>query len=187
MELTTPRLLLRPFREEDAEALYAYARNPRVGRAAGWKPHESAAESLEVIRTVFCGPHVFALTERESGRLIGAAGFTGGVLEETPAPQDEIGYSLSPEFWGRGLMTEAAEALLDFGFGDRGLAAVWCNHYEENHRSRRVIEKYGFRYLYTRDVRDEPSGALRPACFYLLTREEWAARRERGEGGHDGI
>lgn len=77
MELDTPRLLLRPFTPEDKEALYAYARDPRVGPAAGWTPHKSPAESLEIIQTVFSAPNVFALVERSSGKLIGSAGYTG--------------------------------------------------------------------------------------------------------------
>ena len=75
--LTTERLILRPFREEDAPQVYDYARDPQVGLNAGWKPHESVEESLEIIRTVFSAPHVFAGTLRDSGRVIGSAGFTG--------------------------------------------------------------------------------------------------------------
>ena len=51
--LETPRLLLRPFRDEDAEDVYHYARDPRVGPIAGWPPHKSLEESREVIRSVF--------------------------------------------------------------------------------------------------------------------------------------
>ena len=72
--LETPRLSLRPFRELDAEDLYAYARDPRVGPIAGWPIHESPEESREIIRTVFSAPNVFALELRETGRVVGSAG-----------------------------------------------------------------------------------------------------------------
>ena len=56
MTLETPRLILRPFVPEDAEDLFDYARDPRVGPIAGWPPHGSAAESREIISTVFAAP-----------------------------------------------------------------------------------------------------------------------------------
>ena len=62
--LMTSRLLLRPFEEKDAAELYDYARDPRVGPIAGWPPHTSVENSLEIIRTVFSAPNVFAVTER---------------------------------------------------------------------------------------------------------------------------
>ena len=69
MVLETERLILRPFETGDAADLYAYARDPRVGPAAGWQPHESVEESREIIRTVFSEPGVFAVTLRERGGL----------------------------------------------------------------------------------------------------------------------
>ena len=60
MTLTTKRLTLRPLEERDAEDLYAYAKDPRVGLVAGWPPHTSLEESREIIRTVFSAPNVFA-------------------------------------------------------------------------------------------------------------------------------
>ena len=124
MEIKTNRLLLRPFAETDAADLYEYARDPRVGPPAGWPPHGSVGESLEVIRTVFAAPHTFAVVDKPSGRVIGSAGFTGKARPEFPAPNDELGYALSADFWGRGLMPEAVEALLRYAFSELGLAAV---------------------------------------------------------------
>lgn len=61
MTLQTDRLILRPWQEEDAEELYKYARDPRVGPIAGWPSHTSAAHSLEVIRTVLASPETYAV------------------------------------------------------------------------------------------------------------------------------
>ena len=176
MELETDRLLLRPFAEGDAADLYGYARDPRVGPPAGWLPHKSQAESLEIIRTVFAAPNTFALVDKPSGRVIGSAGFTGKARPEFPAPNDELGYALSADFWGRGLMPEAVEALLRYAFSELGLAAVWCSHYTDNPRSRRVIEKSGFSFRFEGRILDGPTGAEKPARFYTMTRGEWEAR-----------
>ena len=147
-----------------------------MGPPAGWPPHESQADSLEIIRTVFAAPHTFALVDRATGRVIGSAGFTGKPRPEFPTPNDELGYALSAEFWGRGLMPEAAEELLRYAFQDLGFAAVWCSHYTDNLQSRRVIEKCGFAFRFEAPILDAPTGTEKPARFYVLTREDWPRR-----------
>ena len=95
-QLETRRLILRPFRDSDAADLFDYARDPRVGPAAGWKPHESVEESREIIRTVFSEPETVAVVHRQDGRVIGSAGFTGRHRQEAGGPDNEIGDSLDP-------------------------------------------------------------------------------------------
>lgn len=177
MRLETDRTILRPFQEADALDLFAYAKDPRVGPIAGWKPHENVEESREIIRTVFSAPNTFAVVDRETGRAIGSAGFVGRPRGE--GPSDELGYALSPDYWGRGLMPEVCRELLRFGYEDLGLGTIWCTHYEENHRSRRVIEKCGFTYAFTEKLTDEfcPD---RPTRFYFLTRDMWEKGRLYG-------
>ena len=168
MILETPRLTLRPFAETDAADLYAYAKDPRVGPAAGWPPHTSVENSLEIIRTVFSAPNVFALVDKQSAAVIGT---------ELPGPDEELGYALSPQFWGRGLMSEAARELIRFGFEDLGLHTIWCNHYDGNERSRRVIEACGFCHQFSQEEAVELMGERRMTHYYALSREEWAARQ----------
>ena len=177
MELYTKRLLLRPFTEDDAEDVYAYAQDPRVGPAAGWTPHRSVEESREIIRTVFSEPGVFAVVEKESGKVIGSAGFTGRHRKELPGPDDQIGYSLSPAWWGRGLIPEAVEELLRYGFEDLGLRTIWCDHYDGNQKSKRVIRKCGFSFRFLR-MQKVPTlnNEIRLALCYALTREAWKKR-----------
>lgn len=177
MILETPRLTLRPFLDRDAEDVYAYAKDPRVGPAAGWPPHTSVENSLEIIRTVFSAPNVFALVDKQSAAVIGSAGFVGRHRTELPGPDEELGYALSPQFWGRGLMSEAARELIRFGFEDLGLHTIWCNHYDGNERSRRVIEACGFCHQFSQEEAVELMGERRMTHYYALSREEWAARQ----------
>ena len=176
MQLETKHTILRPFTEADAEDLFAYAKDPRVGPIAGWKPHESVEESREIIRTVFAAPNTFAVVERETGRVIGSAGFVQPRSGSRPeAKAAEIGYALHPSWWGRGLMPEGVEELLRVGFTQLSLKEIWCTHYRENAQSRRVIEKSRFTYAFTENVTDEffPD---RPTCFYFMTRSQWEQR-----------
>ena len=171
--IETARMILRPFRETDAADVYDYAKDPRVGPAAGWPPHRGEAESLEIIRTVFAAPGVAAIELKGTGRVIGSVGFTDihyGVLEQ---PDDEIGYALHPEYWGRGLIPEAVRAILEYGFTAMGLQTIWCCHYQENLKSQRVIEKCGFRYRYCAQADVELLHEKRMCLHYALTKEEW--------------
>ena len=70
--MKTKRLVLRKWTEADAESLYEYAKDPEVGPIAGWPPHKSVEESLDVIRNVFNGPECYAICEKENGKAIGA-------------------------------------------------------------------------------------------------------------------
>ncbi|MCI2105728.1 MAG: GNAT family N-acetyltransferase [Intestinimonas sp.] len=171
--LETERLILRPFKDEDAADVYEYARDPRVGPPAGWPPHRDQDESLQIIRTVFAAPGVAAVVLKENGKVIGSAGFTDRHKVEQPAPNDELGYAMNPAFWGRGLMPEAARELLRYGFETLGLAAVCCSYYDDNNKSRRVIEKCGF--TYTESIRSQVEllNEVRTEHCYLLTKKEW--------------
>lgn len=173
MRLETERLILRPFTEADASDLYEYAQDPRVGPAAGWPPHKSVDESREIIGSVFSAPNTFAVVDKLSGKVIGSAGFVGRHQALLPGPDDEIGYALNPDFWGRGLIPEAVRELLRYGFEELGLSAIWCGHYDFNDKSRRVVEKCGFIHRFTDRTWVELMGEECTELHYALTREEW--------------
>ncbi len=175
MALKTERLILRPFTEDDAPDLYAASCDCRVGHSAGWEPHKNVEESLKIIRTVFSAPNSFAVAEKKTGRVIGSAAFNGGHQTLLPGPDDDIGYALHPDYWGRGLMTEVVQELLRYGFEDLGLNAIWCGHFADNVRSRRVIEKCGFIYRFTDQVWVRVLGKELNELHYALTEEEWMA------------
>lgn len=171
--LETDRLLLTHWREEDAEALYALASDPDIGPMCGWEPHESEAQSRRVIRNVFSAPENYAILGKASGALLGAVGFQTPpeVFPELPiTAQRELGYWLGRPYWGRGIMPEAARALLRHGFEEMGLRAVWCSHYVWNTQSRRVIEKCGFQYQFTKKTFNL-LGIENETAFYALVKE----------------
>ena len=173
MSIETPRLLLRPWQESDAESLYRYASDPLVGPIAGWPVHTSVEHSREVIRTVLSAEGTYALLLREApDEAIGSVG-----TFPTTAPgvtgEEEIGYWIGRPFWGRGLVPEAVRELLRRCFEEKGAARVWCAHFEGNDRSRRVIEKCGFGYILTHTVRMEQLGEEKRAFYYAVTKERW--------------
>ncbi|MBQ1868893.1 MAG: GNAT family N-acetyltransferase, partial [Treponema sp.] len=70
--METKRLILRKWKDDDAEELYKYASNPDVGPIAGWPPHKSIKESRDVIKNVFNGKEAYAICLKEDGKAIGA-------------------------------------------------------------------------------------------------------------------
>ena len=177
-QLLTERLLLRPWRESDAEAMYKYASDPAIGPIAGWEPHTSVEHSREIIRTVFAAPETYAMVLRETGEPVGSAGImTADGLHSTQmaAGDAEIGYWIGRPYWGRGLTPEAVACLLRRCFDVLGYRRVWCGHYDGNAQSRRVMEKCGFRFHHTETGKPSPLGDLRTEHFMSLTKEEWKA------------
>ena len=175
--LETERLLLRPWQEADAEECYKYARDPRVGPMAGWPVHTGAENSRQIIRDVLSKPEIYAIVLKETGLPVGSIGLHAYSGVATGDDEAELGYWLGVPYWGRGLVPEAAEALLRRAFSDLGLARVWCCYFEGNAKSRRVQEKLGFRYV--RTIEDTPVpqlGETRKSYVNCLTAAEWETR-----------
>lgn len=176
MKLETGRLILRPWEETDAESLYEYAKDPAVGPVAGWPPHKSVAESLDVIRNVLNGPQCYAICEKGSNKAIGAVELklNGNTDMTTKEDECELGYWLGKPFWGRGYMPEAAAALLRHGFENLGMQTIWCGYYDGNINSKRVQEKLGFAYHHTCEAVEVPlMHETRVGHTNMLTKENW--------------
>lgn len=145
LQLTTERLILRPFVPEDADDVWPLANNWRVASMLGRVPFPYAKEDAEafIARTSEHaegdGNHVFALTE--AGTLMGACGIH---LRESALY--EIGYWLGEPFWGRGLATEAVHRLVRFAFDEMQVETMIAGHFFDNPASARVLSKAGFRY-----------------------------------------
>lgn len=179
MQLTIERLILRPWAETDAEDLYRYAKDDRVGPIAGWPPHSSVDNSAEIIRTVFSVPETYAVCLKEDNRAIGSIGLMIGTRsdKEIPGTEAEIGYWIGVPFWGKGLIPEAARELIRHGFEDLELDKIWCGWFDGNEKSERVQEKCGFTWHRTRkDVYCELMGDIRTEQISCLTRNDWLSQ-----------
>lgn len=152
MHFETERLILRPWQDSDAEALYRYASDPRIGPNAGWPVHESVDQSATCIRTVLAEKITCAIVSKETGEAIGSVGLKlrGSELVDGEN-QAEVGYWIAVPFWGHGLMGEATQVLIDYAFNDLGLKTLWASAFEENTQSQRVQEKLGFIFAHRMD------------------------------------
>ena len=146
--LKTERLILREWKEPDLADLFEYAKVEGVGEMAGWPHHESIEVSQEILNRFIAHKRTFAI--EYNGKVIGSLGietYNEEVLPEFNSKMGrEIGYVLSKDYWGQGLMPEAVKRVIDYCFDELHLDFLTCCHYDFNNQSRRVQEKSGFKH-----------------------------------------
>jgi RimJ/RimL family protein N-acetyltransferase len=180
MELETERLLIREYVAEDWLAAHAYRGDPEVARYMAPRVAESLEQTrswLEETLRQSAQPsrrrYTFALTLRSDGRLIGQIWIEPST-DDFPAEDDLVlGYMLHRDHWGRGYATEAARAVVRFGFDQMGARQVsaWC--FEANRASARVLEKTGLCLALREEDVDPRSGQPRIRLKYTTGREAW--------------
>lgn len=149
--LNTERLILRPWKKSDLEDFFEYASVDGVGQMAGWIPHKSIEESRKILDDFISHKKTLALEYQ--GKVIGSLGIE--CYDETYYPElaslkgREIGYVLSKEYWGQGLMPEAVKSVIQYLFEVEKLDFIIAGHFEANKQSARVIQKCGFEYVKT--------------------------------------
>ncbi len=168
----TQRLVLRVPQMSDAQAIFdGYATDPAVTRYMTWRPHESIDQTrafLEATIAEWSGEKSFtyAITPCEADRCVGMVSLRLGDYNA------ELGYVLAPEYWCRGIMTEAAQALVDWALAQPSIYRVWAMCDVENPASARVMEKVGMqregilrRRIMHPNVSDEPRDCL---CYSIV-------------------
>ena len=182
-QLSTKRTVLRVFRMRDTQDFYDYAKNPMVGPMAGRKPHESIEESEALLKKFIDDDQIWAIEERESGRMIGTVGLHPDVKRGRDFERVRmLGYGLDEPYWGRGMMPEVCREVLRYAFEELKLELVSVVHYPFNGRSKRVIEKLGFHYEgFLRAATVLPNGEVTDDICYSMTREEYQQMYVSGE------
>lgn len=144
--IETNRLVLRPFSESDAPDVFESCKNPNLGNNAGWKPHETIEETIDVLNAFLSGKKGFGLSyQKRQNKSLGSIGIIPDSKRENPHAR-MLGYWLKEECWGQGFMTEAVQSVLNYGFIQMNLHLITANCYPHNQRSQRVLEKNGFIY-----------------------------------------
>ena len=143
--LETDRLILRPLRRQDAKDIFSYASDPDVARYVLWDPHQSVSETRSYIRYIRSLarrglPSSWAVTLRDSGKVIGTIGFMWFSATNGSA---ELGYSLSKSCWNLGFATEALRAVILSVFAALPVNRLEAQHDLRNPASGRVMEKCG--------------------------------------------
>lgn len=179
IEIETERLLIREFAPRDVETVFQY-----TSQQQGIFFHENPAfvrddverwlnDLLRFAQEPTRHRHQFAVELRESGTLIGTARVHVDVPDDR---QGSVGYAFWHEHWGRGLATEAATAMVDFGFDRLGLHRIEATIDPQNAASVRVAEKLGMRLEGHMKERFSTPDGWRDSLLYATTEDEWRER-----------
>ena len=142
MEITTKRLLIRRFMPEDGKDLWAYLSREDVVRYEPYNVYDEAASNAEAARRSG-DPAFLAVCLRETGQLIGNLYFSRH--EPEAFGTWEIGYVFHPNFGGMGYATEAARAMISYGFAKMGVRRIVAECNTENTSSWLLLERLGMR------------------------------------------
>ncbi len=194
-EIETPRLLLRRLLPEDAPAMYRnWAGDPAVTRFLRWEPHQSPVETLELLRAwaaLYPNPDYYqwAIVEKAGGEAIGSMSIFNSLVDEPQSAGEwqgldtaggvwTPGYCLGRRWWGRGYMTEALCATVDYWFTRTDGGWMGCDYAAANLASGRVMEKAGFRYHHSATYHKFDGTPVR-CRVCLLTREGYEANKRK--------
>ena len=144
--LKTPRVTLRPLQVSDAEEIYAnWTTDPDVSKYTRWNTHESLGVTVDWLESINPDDeksYEFGFVYNETSRLFGS----GGLYWNDKHDMFELGYVLMKAAWGKGLATEAARAICDFGISTLQQRQLFACRAKENLASGKVLEKLGFIY-----------------------------------------
>ncbi|GAB6108176.1 GNAT family N-acetyltransferase [Fusibacter bizertensis] len=144
--ITTERLTLRPFRLSDAEDMYNnWASDPEVARFLTWPAHEHVEITKEIL-SIWCGQYEYDNVYNWAIELNAEKQAIGGISVVAKSENDlscEIGYCISRKLWGKGIVTEAFKAVIEYLFLEVGMNRIVAKHDTKNPASGRVMQKSG--------------------------------------------
>lgn len=181
--LKTSRLTLREFEQTDLDDFHEYASVDGVGQMAGWLPHQDKDETQRILDIFIGGRDTFAIVKDD--KVIGSVGIKKFSAEKLAAFSNkkgcELGFVLSKDYWGQGIMPEAVLRVIDWLFEEQGMDFISCEHFVTNRQSKRVQEKCGFKYVKD-SVYETSYGKIEQVKVNVLERKDW---KEGEAGGKD--
>ena len=178
--IESERLSLREFEETDWQEVHIYASDPKVVRFMDWGPNTEEETKAFISRSISSQKekprkrYTLAITLKEENKLIGSCDLC---VESPENKEGWIGYCLNRQFWNKGYATEAAEALLTFGFQQLGLHRIFAAVDPKNIVSIYVLEKTGMQYEGHLREHKWSKGRWRDSLHYAILENEWKRTR----------
>lgn len=183
--IETDRLILRARTLEDAEDIFAYAKLAEVSEPAGFPPVKTLEDEITYITDIYPKnlakeglPSGYGITLKGEDRVIGSIDFNHVHSEGVY----EMGYLLHPDYWGQGIMPEAAKAILEVGFNLLDLYKVEIGCFGYNRQSQRIAEKLGFELEARLRGYMDPKGLRTDDLRYGLLKSEWQFYKDEKAG-----
>ena len=175
--LETERLILRKVTWDDLEDIHTYASNEEVTKHVTWETHRTLADTkafMEFALTQYENEQIapWGIQYKENGKIIGTIDFVSWQVSHNVA---EIGYVLSQDYWGKGIMTEAAKEVIAFGFNHMDVVRIQARCFVDNKGSARVMEKSGMSFEGTMRKMMFAKGKHQDVHMYSILKEDFAS------------
>jgi ribosomal-protein-alanine N-acetyltransferase len=170
--IATERLLLRAITINDVADIFAFTSNPITSEWLSWYPHQTPADTAGFVSSVLAKyeantPAQWVIADKQDGKVIGICGFVNFSAYDENA---EVAYVVSPDYWGRGILTEALTAIIQWAFAHGGLSRIEARCEVGNVASERAMQKAGLRLEGECIKFLKRKGALRDYRLYAITR-----------------
>lgn len=177
-DLETERLRLRKLTMRDAQDIYTYSKDPQVAKYVLWDAQTSISEARAYLRFMLRKyrlgePASWGIEWKATRQIIGTIGFMWIQRENASA---EVGYSLHRGYWNRGIMTEALQELIRYGFGNMNLNRIEAQHETLNPASGAVMRKCGMTREGTLRQRLMNKGKFVDVDLYAILRKDYVKR-----------
>ncbi len=182
LRIETERLVLREYKEEDWLPVHEYCKLPEVSQYMIWGPNSeentrefiahSIAQQIKSPRDQY----EVAVVLKKTGIVVGGIGMR---LKTERKKDADLGYCYNPQVWGQGIGTEAAAAMIDFGFGTLGLHRIWATCDSENPGSAGIMRKCGMSPEAHFRQDELIKGRWRDSLLYAILEHEWQAKTGR--------
>lgn len=173
--LESKRIYLRRFEENDAAQLLKWGLNSRYHDMAGFEQYQNMTEAINGVHQYMARPESYVICLRKTNEIIGLIELYERGMDEKSGllKTKEVGFLLDQAFEGHGYMTEALHLILDYAFKKKRQLEVWAGTFSDNRKSQKLLEKMGFKYVYTVDYTQISKIFSFKEKYYLLKKEEW--------------
>ncbi len=162
--LETKRLILRDWKAEDLDDLFAVLSNPSIAIPAGSSPVKTREKCKEVLDYLIAKKNNYAIEYKASGSVIGGIGLN----EDSKKSEDtlNLGFYLAEDFWDQGLMTEALTAVIEYA---KEITTRLSATHHNNPKTQHILEKFGFRQVdVIRNVKRKADSQAHDEPYYVL-------------------
>lgn len=170
-QLESKRLILRPFKENDIEDVFDYAKDEQVTKYLTWDSHGDILETEKVVKEFYINTlGIYAIELKSENKCIGCV----DLRLHTEHDKASFGYVLNINYWNKGYMTEALNLLLDFSFKKLKLNRIESTHYVGNEASGEVMKKCKMKYEGTGLDEVKIKGKYQDVVHYSILKKDWS-------------
>jgi RimJ/RimL family protein N-acetyltransferase/8-oxo-dGTP pyrophosphatase MutT (NUDIX family) len=174
MHELTLRCLIRPFKREDVQDVFAFASNPDVARSANFTPHRSLLQTQEILDRWIMANDIFAIELSEETKVIGAISFRSDIA--SPIGWYKIGYTCHPDYQGKGYVNETLRKVMDHLFYDQNTLGIALHIFADNLASIRTALRAGFPASVESFIKVRVDGTSVAECVYRIKRDHYKAK-----------